>query len=173
MSSHGSHEISSDKAETVEKHLASAAVPTAAVPTSQGATAGKKEKTVHNVGLAPLLHVCGWVLTMLDLQAELYAAIKEANINPWSKESFHLYCEQSLLLSELRRLLTTSGAPTQSPFLSPFAGTCYNPPPGSGHHGQRLAALANSGDPGKVGGMTWLTEPRGIAPAPMVTMDPS
>jgi len=28
-------------------------------------------------------------------QAELFAAINEANIKPWSKTSFHLYCEHS------------------------------------------------------------------------------
>ncbi len=28
-------------------------------------------------------------------QAELYAAINEANIQPWSKTSIHLYCEHS------------------------------------------------------------------------------
>ncbi|KAK1757738.1 general substrate transporter [Echria macrotheca] len=69
MSSHGSHEISSEKptvAHIVEEH-------TAAVKAGHGETKteGAKEKIVHN--------------------AELYAAIKESYINPRSKESFHLY----------------------------------------------------------------------------------
>lgn len=33
-----------------------------------------------------------WV-TNKSIQAELYAAIHEANIEPWSKTSIHLYCE--------------------------------------------------------------------------------
>lgn len=65
MSSHGSDHISS------EKRPASPAVATAAVPATTTPHVQGKEKTVHN--------------------AELFAAIKEANIQPWSKTSIHLY----------------------------------------------------------------------------------
>ena len=64
MSSKGSHEISSSEKQAVEQPV----VKEAPLDAKQ---AGEKEKTVHN--------------------AALYAAIKEANINPRSKESFHLY----------------------------------------------------------------------------------
>ncbi|KAL2256565.1 hypothetical protein VTK26DRAFT_1485 [Humicola hyalothermophila] len=63
MSSRGSQD---------EKPAAAAAeVVPAVVPTATGPVAGKREKKVHN--------------------AELFAAIKEANIQPWSKTSVHLY----------------------------------------------------------------------------------
>ncbi|KAH6854040.1 general substrate transporter [Chaetomium sp. MPI-CAGE-AT-0009] len=65
MSSHGSDHISS------EKHDAAPEVATAAVPVSHTPKVQGKEKKVHN--------------------AELYAAIQEANINPWSMTSLHLY----------------------------------------------------------------------------------
>ncbi|KAG7292793.1 hypothetical protein NEMBOFW57_002836 [Staphylotrichum longicolle] len=65
MSSHGSDHISS------EKRPVSPAVATAAVPATHTPHAHGKEKTVHN--------------------AELFAAIQEANIQPWSKTSIHLY----------------------------------------------------------------------------------
>ncbi|AEO70640.1 7b631b26-01bc-4e01-952b-bb8dd668b6a9 [Thermothielavioides terrestris] len=66
MSSHESDQINS------EKPTASAAeIKTAAVPVTHAPKDGVKEKAVRN--------------------AELFAAIKEANINPWSKTSFHLY----------------------------------------------------------------------------------
>lgn len=32
-------------------------------------------------------------LPSLTMQAELYAALQETKIKPWSKESRHLYCE--------------------------------------------------------------------------------
>ncbi|KAK3904215.1 general substrate transporter [Staphylotrichum tortipilum] len=61
MSSHGSDHITS------EKQSAAPAVTAVATPKASGG----KEKVVHN--------------------AELYAAINEANIKPWSKTSIHLY----------------------------------------------------------------------------------
>ncbi|GAB1310672.1 Lactose permease [Madurella fahalii] len=67
MSSHGSNDIN-EKPATHGIEVVSE--PSASVPTAAKAS-GKKEKTVHN--------------------AELYAAIKESNINPRSKESFQLY----------------------------------------------------------------------------------
>jgi hypothetical protein len=65
MSSHGSDHITNEKHDT-SPEIVSAAVPATHTPKVQG-----KEKTVHN--------------------AELFAAIQEANINPRSKESMHLY----------------------------------------------------------------------------------
>ena len=70
MSSHGS----SDEKAVASHGIESANDNKVAVPAGHGEKAnlaGSKEKTVHN--------------------AELYAAIQEANINPRSKESFHLY----------------------------------------------------------------------------------
>lgn len=72
MSSHGSHDGAS-----TEKHLATHDIkPTldTVVPKGHGETAahpGAQEKEVRN--------------------AALFAAIKESNIHPWSKESMHLY----------------------------------------------------------------------------------
>ncbi|KAK4129098.1 general substrate transporter [Parathielavia appendiculata] len=65
MSSHGSDNITS------EKHIGAHEVATAAVPATHVPHVSGKEKAVHN--------------------AELFAAIKEAKIEPWSKESIHLY----------------------------------------------------------------------------------
>ncbi|KAH6619380.1 general substrate transporter [Chaetomium sp. MPI-SDFR-AT-0129] len=65
MSAHDSDQIAS------EKHVTTPEVATAAVPVSHTPKVQGKEKTVHN--------------------AELYAAIQEANINPWSMTSIHLY----------------------------------------------------------------------------------
>ncbi|KAK4156655.1 general substrate transporter [Chaetomidium leptoderma] len=65
MSSHGSDQISSEKKPAASK------VATSASPVSQTPKANGKEKDVYN--------------------AELFAAIQEANIKPWSKESLHLY----------------------------------------------------------------------------------
>lgn len=81
MSSHGSasdEKVAVQVTDTIEKAPASPGEhhdSSVAVPAAHGGdhadVKGKKEKKVHN--------------------AELYAAIKEANINPRSKESFHLY----------------------------------------------------------------------------------
>ncbi|KAK4098565.1 general substrate transporter [Parathielavia hyrcaniae] len=65
MSSHGSDNIAS------EKHIAAHDVSSTAVPAVPNPHASGKEKAVYN--------------------AELFAAIKEAKIEPWSKESIHLY----------------------------------------------------------------------------------
>lgn len=65
-----SHDSSDEKA--VASHgIEPAPDNSVAVPAGHGDVKGKKEKEVHN--------------------AELYAAIKEANIKPWSRESIHLY----------------------------------------------------------------------------------
>ena len=78
MSSHGSHEGSGTEKHLSEKHLDSHDIAPAAhdliVPKGHGETAtkpGAQAKEVHN--------------------AALFAAIKESNIHPWSKESRHLY----------------------------------------------------------------------------------
>ncbi|KAL2170798.1 hypothetical protein VTG60DRAFT_4453 [Thermothelomyces hinnuleus] len=65
MSSKGSDHISDEK-RPVSPQIATAAVPVSHTPKVQG-----KEKEVHN--------------------AELYAAILEAKIEPWSRTSIHLY----------------------------------------------------------------------------------
>ncbi|KAL2193693.1 general substrate transporter [Corynascus similis CBS 632.67] len=64
MSSHGSDHVNEKR--PVSPEIATAAVPVSHTPKVQG-----KEKKVHN--------------------AELYAAILESNINPWSRTSIHLY----------------------------------------------------------------------------------
>jgi hypothetical protein len=52
----------------------------------------KKEKVVHNVSIStPWRQTSDERLTDF-FKAELYAAVQEANINPYSKESFKLYC---------------------------------------------------------------------------------
>ncbi|KAL2161721.1 hypothetical protein VTH06DRAFT_8283 [Thermothelomyces fergusii] len=65
MSTSGSDQASEEK-RSVSPEIASAAVPVSQAPKVQG-----KEKKVHN--------------------AELYAAIHEAKIDPWSRTSIHLY----------------------------------------------------------------------------------
>ena len=69
---------------------------------------GQGEDGPQRTSLASRKPEKGGRVTNKSIQAELFAAVTEANIQPWSKTSIHLYCELTKPLHRRPSVLSTN-----------------------------------------------------------------